>query len=70
MHKEIVTVIVVAAAIGAALFYAADYAVERECKNRWQDSGLSFRYETLGGCQIEHAPARWIPAENYIVKGN
>ena len=70
MRKEIVTSIAAAIVAGAALFYAADYAVERDCKNRWQDSGLGFRYETFGGCQIEHSPARWIPAENYIVKGN
>ena len=67
-HNAIAAAIVIVS--GVALFYAADYAVGLDCKNRWQDSGLGFRYETFGGCQIEYAPARWIPAENYIMKGN
>lgn len=70
MTKETFAVIIAVAAGAYLLFAVADYAAGRDCKNRWQDSGLGFRYGTLGGCQVEHVPGRWIPAENYIVKGN
>lgn len=68
MSDENKTLWIIAAAlllvcsIGAAAMVALNNA---KCSAKWEQSGFTYRYSILGGCQIETAPGRWIWTENY-----
>ena len=37
------------------------------CHNKWGDLGHEVRWKIFAGCQIEHTPGQWIPAEAFRV---
>lgn len=52
-------------AVGTGLVIAVYVTNSIGCDRGWRESGMRSRYTVMTGCQIEHSPGKWIPADNY-----
>jgi hypothetical protein len=66
-----ITIIAVALMISAVtigVIGGIGYIVDSySCRAKTQDIGLAYRYQYIGGCQIEVKRGIWIPLANYRV---
>lgn len=54
--------------IGLSALTAAAFAIAIAvngvmCAERWRDSGASYRFSALGGCQVQMPDGRWLPEQ-------
>lgn len=59
------TVLLISVIAGLATASFMGHAMEWSCDNTWRDTGVTYRYDLSGGCQIKTEEGRWIPSKAY-----